>query len=108
MKPGVEAVDEALDIDCFYDWKLAVDVRKIINRQRFFYLFKNFTRSYKNSDRTKRRMVADKMVWKKWYKDKMLLDKMVGTKWYTDKMLLDKMVWTKWYGQNGSSFQNRL
>jgi len=65
MKPGVEAVDEALDIDCFYDWKLAVDVRKIINRQRFFYLFKNFTRSYKNSDRTKCRTVADKMVWTK-------------------------------------------
>ena len=30
----------------------------------------------------------------------MVADKMVWTKWYTDKMVLDKMVWTKWDGQN--------
>ena len=39
----------------------------------------------------------DKMVWTKWYMDKMVLDKMVRTKWYMDKMILEKMVRTKWY-----------
>jgi len=39
------------------------------------------------------------MVW-----NKMVADKMVWAKWYTDKMVLDKMIWTKWYanGQNGT------
>ena len=32
----------------------------------------------------------------------MVADKMVWTKWYMDKMSLDKMVWTKWYGQHGT------
>src|SRR6218665_209801 len=36
-------------------------------------------------------MVADKMVWTKWYGQNGM-DKMVWTKWY----------WTKWYGQNGT------
>ena len=31
----------------------------------------------------------------------MVADKMVWTKWYSDKMSLAKMVWTQWYGQNG-------
>jgi len=35
-------------------------------------------------------MLADKMVWTKWYTDKMVLDKMV----------LDKMVWIIWHRQN--------
>jgi len=31
-------------------------------------------------------MIADKMVWAKWYTDQLVLDKMERTKW--------------WYGQN--------
>src|SRR6218665_2017158 len=48
-------------------------------------------------------MVADKMVWTKWYTDKMVLDKMVRTKWYgpTQNGIRTKWYWTKWYGQNG-------
>ena len=32
--------------------------------------------------------------------DKMVLDKMVWTKWYRQYGTY-KVVWTKWYGQNG-------
>jgi len=48
-------------------------------------------------------MVADKMVWTKWYGQ----NGTIWTKWYTDKMVLDKMTWTngtdkmsriEWYG----------